>query len=351
MLEAMDDAAVFAEWLVGQGTHGVLTLDDVRDAGLTREQVLPLIRNGHLVRLLDGALTTRARWEACRTPEREHALRATALTRLLDHDVAISHVSAAAVHGLPLLGQPGRRIHVCLTGAGRGRSRVSYTLHQAYPALAPGTVSPAGPHEGLRDGPPCSPAWLHLGDGPRVVTPALAALGVAELQGFVAGVVALDGALHTGAATLMECQQLLTAMERRPGIRGMNRAVRAADAKAESALESQARLVVEALGFRVTLQVRLRTEDGEFVARVDMLIEELGVVIEVDGRVKYVNPDGSGSVEAVLSEKHRESAIRDLGYGVVRLDHPGLTQPERVRARILAAAQQAAPSRRRRPSA
>ncbi|GAA1158492.1 type IV toxin-antitoxin system AbiEi family antitoxin domain-containing protein [Ornithinicoccus hortensis] len=323
----MDDAALFAQQLLAGAHHDVLTLADARRAGASKHDITSLVARGHLVRLVDGTMTSRARWESCTTPEQQHALRATALTLVLSEQVALSHTSAAAVHGLPLLRRPGARVHVCRLGPGRGRSRQGYSLHRAYPGTE---------------------RWLQPESDPLVVTPAVAALGVAALQGFVAGVVTLDAALHAEVATPEECHALLAAMERRPGIRLMSRVVAAANGGSESPLESQARLVVEALGFRVTLQVVLRTEHGEFVARVDMLIEELGVVIEVDGRIKYQNPDGTASVDTFLSEKRRESGIRDLGYGLVRLDHPDLSRPERIRARILAAARGADPSRRRR---
>ena len=78
-----------------------------------------------------------------------------------------------------------------------------------------------------------------------------------------------------------------------------------------------------------------------------MLVVELAVVIEVDGAVKYARPDGTASVQSVISEKHRESAVRDMGYGVVRLDMRSLETPEQVRARVYAAARRAAPSLRR----
>lgn len=327
MLGGMDDATLDSQRLLSLGVEGVLTRADTRESDASWRDIATLITGGYLVRLVDGAVTSRERWEACSTPEQQHRLRAAALSRVLRSDVAISHTSAATVHGLPLLTRPGDRIHVSRLGPGRGRTRRSYTLHRAYPGTN---------------------GWLQPASDPLVVTPAVAALGVADLHGFVAGVVALDGALHAKMATIQECHALLATMLRRPGVRVLTRVVDAADGLSESPLESQARLVVQGLGFRVTLQVVLRTEGGEFVARVDMLIEELGVVIEVDGRIKYVNPDGTGSVETVLSEKHRESAIRDLGYGLVRLDHPDLSLPERIRARILAAAEQAAPSRRRR---
>ncbi len=118
----------------------------------------------------------------------------------------------------------------------------------------------------------------------------------------------------------------------------IRRVIDAADGASESPLESQARLVLSALGYRMRLQVALTTPSGAFVARVDGLLEDLGVVIEVDGRGKYRRDDGLGSVEILLSEKRRESAIRDLGYGVVRLDHAMIRDPGLVDHHVKAAA-------------
>lgn len=125
------------------------------------------------------------------------------------------------------------------------------------------------------------------------MVPVLAALGVAESSGFVAGVVALDAALHSHQATLSEARDWLTVLARRPGKTTMRSAVAAANALSESVLESQTRLVLIALGYQPRLQVTLRTSDGGFVARVDMLIDDLGVVVEVDGRVKYHGPNST----------------------------------------------------------
>ncbi len=104
--------------------------------------------------------------------------------------------------------------------------------------------------------------------------------------------------------------------------------------------------MLHALGYRPRSQVTLHTSDGAFVARVDLLIEELGVVVEVDGRVKYGQPN---STEVVVSEKRRESAIVELAYAVVRLEHHDVMDPPRVNTRIQSAALRAQPHRRLRP--
>lgn len=310
---------------------GLFTLAEAESLGLHRRDVGGAVREGRVARVAPGAFVETARWQQA-GPERRHVLRAQALTQSLQTPVVLSHVAAAALHGLPLLlplaSLSTRRLH--LTRDARGPSQVTthFTLHRRY-----GTGQSSVAVEGV-------PAVL----------PVLAAFGVTELQGVVAGVVALDAALHQGLTTLADAHEWLTRLRRRPGTSTIRRVIDAADGLSESPLESQARLVIAALGYRMRLQVSLTTAAGDFVARVDGLIEELGVVVEVDGRVKYVNNDGTGSVEHVLSEKRRESAIRDLGYGIVRLDRLALDEPRQVDTRIHSAADRAHPSVRRRPS-
>lgn len=120
------------------------------------------------------------------------------------------------------------------------------------------------------------------------------------------------------------------------------RAVRDCDAGAESPLETMVRLLLIRWGYRVATQVVIRTPGGDFVGRVDLLLEDLGVVVEVDGRVKYAGRDATA---VLLAEKRRESALTDLGYGVVRLEEADLRRPAEVMARIVAAADRSARQR------
>ena len=309
---------------------GLFTLAEATATGLHRRDVGRWVRDGVTARVAPGTFVDAARWQQAE-PERQHVLRGMAATMSLQAAAVLSHAPAAALHGLPLLSPrvdlPGRRLHLTRQSAGPSHVSRHYTLHRRYGADQ------------------CAPPI----DGVPVVLPVLAAFGVAELDGIVAGVVALDSALHQGKTTLEEAQVWLARLRRRPGTVVIRRVIEAADCLSESPLESQARLVVTALGYRMRLQVVLSTTEGAFVARVDGLIEELGVVLEVDGRIKYVGDNGTGSVEAVLSEKRRDSAIRDLGYGIVRLDRLALDEPNQVDRRIQNASQRADASVRRLP--
>ena len=87
------------------------------------------------------------------------------------------------------------------------------------------------------------------------------------------------------------------------------------------------------------LQATVLDENSEFVARVDFLFSELGVIGEFDGRVKYGKQlRGEASVEQVMfEEKRREDAVRALGWIVVRWTWADLTHGRWIE-RILAAA-------------
>lgn len=298
---------------------GLFTVADTATLGIPRRDVNRFARQGAISRVGPGAFTLAKRWDGM-SLEGKHVLRAQAQMLRLGPSTLLSHHAAASLHGLPLLWPPhspnrDRRIHLVRAGPGPTRTTAQHTVHEQY-----GSNQQGQPIDGIAS-----------------VRPVLAALGVAEIDGFVGGVVALDAALHSGKATLEEAHEWLERLRRRPHTSTITRVVNAADGASESPLESQARLVLRALGYRMSLQVVLRTDNGEFVARVDGLIEDLGVVVEVDGRGKYADDSGRGSVEALLSEKHRESAICELGYAVVRVDHPMLQSPSQVDERIRAA--------------
>ncbi|MFG1911640.1 type IV toxin-antitoxin system AbiEi family antitoxin domain-containing protein [Kribbella sp. NPDC048928] len=77
-------------------------------------------------------------------------------------------------------------------------------------------------------------------------------------------------------------------------------------------------------------QAEIRDEHGKLVGRVDFLFEQYGVIVEFDGAVKYAD----GGPRALLAEKVREDHLRDLGYQVVRVSWPDLSQPAVLLAKI-----------------
>jgi very-short-patch-repair endonuclease len=83
----------------------------------------------------------------------------------------------------------------------------------------------------------------------------------------------------------------------------------------------------------VTPQVPIVDERGDFVARVDFLVNGTKVVVEFDGKVKYA----AGDPKVLWLEKRREDRLRRLGYVVVRITWAQLERPGAVAAAVRAA--------------
>ena len=134
-----------------------------------------------------------------------------------------------------------------------------------------------------------------------------------------AGVIAIDAAVHPRKVERAEIHRAALAGTHRVGIAGAARALALADGRAESPLETRGRLALLSAGLpRPELQVEIHDGAG-FVGRVDAWYEEVAVVVEFDGRVKYVDPrDGESSGEVLWREKRREDRLRDVGVRVLR---------------------------------
>jgi hypothetical protein len=106
-------------------------------------------------------------------------------------------------------------------------------------------------------------------------------------------------------------------MARHPGARGLRnlrRVLPLVDGGAESPQETRTRLALIDAGLPAPrTQIVVRDEYGEFVARIDMGYEALRVGIEYDG------PQHWTSAEQRDRDIDRYSALRDLGWVIVRV--------------------------------
>lgn len=211
-------------------------------------------------------------------------------------DPLLSHWSAAALLGMPLVGRPrDDRVHLVHAPKGGGRSRRAVCRHQAR-----------------------GPITETLAEGIRVTSAARTVLDLACDEGLLPSVVAGDAALHSGWATAAEVEAEVVNAAGRHGIRTARRALALIDARTESPGESLSRVRMAELGLPMPeLQRELHDRDG-FVARVDFLWEGLGIVGEFDGRGKYGADDPRATADRVWSEKRREDRIRAMGFIVVR---------------------------------
>jgi len=281
--------------------HGVALTRDLYGCGYDRHGVTALVRAQHVVRVRAGAFVEGARHRDSDAVNR-HLLEARAVARSLGEGYAVSHLSAVATLGLPVVTSDIGRVHV--SHVGKGKSRQDRRRH-VHPTVSSQEVIAYG--------------------GVLVVNPALAVIQMASCDGLRAGIIAADAALARRLVTAGDLAHALASS----GLTGESaRAVEMADGRSESPGESWSRLVFAGLGLPAPeLQAEIRDVGGRLVGRVDFLFRAQRLIVEFDGLVKY---DGAGGRQALIAEKRREDALRALGYQVVRLTWRDLHDPALV---------------------
>lgn len=311
----------------------VVTLSDISDAirknriwttaewrasGLTTRQLRTLVRSGDLVRVRYGVYATkRAVIAAEGNQRRAQTLQVAAVVAAVGRDTVASHHSAAAIHGLDLLNQPQQLV----------------TL----------TRSPQRPSNRPRsDG-----ILFHMADLPaehvtkvfgiRVTTVSRTVVDLARTSPFKAAVVAADSALRADKTTKAELAHVCAECSQWPGVRQAQQVVAFADQRAESVLESCARVVFHELGLEPPdLQVTVHGEG--FAFRVDFCWSQHGTIAEADGLAKLTSRND------ILAQFRRDRLLRDAGYKVAHFTWRELFEtPDAVVARVRAAFAAATP--------
>jgi very-short-patch-repair endonuclease len=287
--------------------------------GYTDSEIRQRVLEGRWIRLCRGAYAEKAagdekkpKWERDRL---HHVRVAQAIQNRLDGRVAISHQSATAAYGLPTWGLDLSKVHITRL-SGHGRSDRDVVQHAGRLADEDLVATPGG----------------------LVTSVARSVSDAARLASYESAVAIVDAALQRQLVTPERLRAELEALRGRVGSSTAAKALRFADAAAESPGESRLRVLLADYAFPPpTLQAQLSTGAGEFVARVDFLFEDEKVVIEFDGESKY-GEDGA----EVVAEKWREDRIRELGYVVVRVSWSDLATPKKTAERVRAAFERAA---------
>jgi hypothetical protein len=274
----------------------LILVRQLRDRADTRHQHARAVRKGDEVRLIRGAYMARETWD--RLDERSrHVLRMVAFARTRRVSPVFSHWSAAACHGLPLLGHLPGALHVVVGRTSGGRSARGVAAHSiTVPKLD-----------------------IVQADELRLTSQARTVVDLAAVARTPAAVVMADHFVRTSGR-----EALIVAWQRAQPFRGHRRAwdvIDFADGRAGSALESVSRVNMRAIGCpQPHLQIPFSDSDG-LIGVVDFFWPELGIVGEADGDVKYLDPSfrgGRSADQVVLDEKIREDRLRALGLRVVR---------------------------------
>jgi hypothetical protein len=284
---------------------------EVLASGLDDRFIRRAVRSGRWVKVRHGAYTFGDAWRTA-----DEAGRLVTLTRAVMRetagDVAASHHSGSALHGMELWDVP---VDQAQLDAGAGRSQ-SDVVH----------------HEGV-----CSADDLVELHGVPVVRPARAALESSLLAGVERGLVTADSGLHRGLFQRQELLDQHEAMAQWPGSQPLHLVTRLADGRSESVGESRSRYLFWSQGLPMP-ELQFEVRDGHrLVGVADFAWPEHRLLGEFDGRVKYgrLLKPGQSVEEVVYREKVREDALRDLGWRVVRWTwvdlYPGEVLVDRLR--------------------
>lgn len=231
------------------------------------------------------------------------------------------HWSAAVIHGLPLLSDPPRTIHVLAANERGGADRGVVRL----PRLGRPEVTTVR--------------------GLQVTSVARTVMELAARTSYSGGVVAADFALSGGPfrsrRPLAEREELLREVEwvEPSGALRAEAAARFADGRAESPLESVSRVTLAMAG---APPPHLQTPIGDLLgweARADFCWPELGLVGEADGAEKLLHPAmlrGRSMLDAVANRRVREERLARAGWRVMRWGWDAGRDVRRMRELLLA---------------
>jgi predicted transcriptional regulator of viral defense system len=272
-------------------------------AGLSDARIATMTRRGDLYQVRRGVYANgpRAR-EILAIADGRQLLQLAAAVAVSGPGAVVSHESAAYLYSIDLLSTPDVATLTCSPGRG-WTARLGVRLHaMALPAE----------HVTTRAGMP-------------VTAPARTVVDLARTLSFRAGVVTADSALHKKLVTKAELTDALATCARWPGARRAAAVIDFADARAESPLESIARIAFKDCGLPPPeLQVWLGGTD-EPTGRVDFYWKQYRTIAEVDGAIKYADP------ERARAQLRRDSLLRDDGFEVVHFTWQQITQtPEQV---------------------
>jgi hypothetical protein len=293
----------------------VVLTHEYLDQGYESSDLRRMARSGEVVRVRRGAYAEPLVGDA--DPRLEHLRLVRATARRCSVDAVVSHMSAAAVHDLPLWTNRLTHAHLTRDQSGGSKRRRYVEIH----------------------GVPLPPSEVTTVAGISVTTLARTVLDLSCVLPMRQAVPIGDAALRRGL-TRAELDAQLAQAAGRTGVAAARRTIAFLDARSESPGESVSRVDLARIGVAPTeLQYEVFDEDGRFVGRSDFAWPEHKTLGEYDGRSKYQGlrrPDQSPA-DVLWDEKAREDRLRDLGWQVVRWLWEDLQHPERLRERLLRA--------------
>ena len=286
---------------------GVATTAELTALGFSYAQIRRFVRDGLLVskRRDVYALGTQAA-KMADDPPRAHALDLAAVLVHLDGACVGSHETAAITHGLDLLERPTQgTVTVTRPRPGNG-SRASRRGLRVHAAEIP-----------ERD--------ITRRYGVPVTSVARTVIDLSRARSFREGVVVADSALRSGKVTPAELQAAIASCPRWPGLRKARKVVAFSDGRAESVLESLARVIMHENRLPAPeLQIWIQDGYGARIGRVDFFWPRYNTIGEADGAMKYEDS------AAARKQLERDKKLRLAGYELVHFGWRGIVYETRV---------------------
>lgn len=231
--------------------------------------------------------------------------------------MAVGWVSASSVHGLPHVGEWPSKVHLL------------------DPTTTHTTVTAWFVRHGCAHHPVTAVQRIV---GVPVVTVLRTLIDVASTQPLLRSLGAVDHALHHRLVTPSALADELRLVGPKAHARA-RAALEMGSALSGSPAESVARVRFRQLRTPEPVQQHEFSRAGAQRAVVDFWFPDQGVVVEVDGRAKYEDPEmlaGASTADAHWREKQREDFVRSFVQvrGFVRLTWADLMDPDLVRAKL-----------------
>lgn len=281
---------------------------------LTEGELKGLWRSGELVRIGHGIYGDVTQWKAMAANDRYRALIIRHWERARTDSAVVSHLSAAALWGLPLPSRLPSKIHLSGYKCHRGRANDAVARH-----------SIAVPETDI----------VEI-DGVLCTSLVRTVVDIALLESEALAVMCADAAVRKcvtesagrnpdrqvaekkAAEFILELRRQTARRSGRRGVRQARFVVGFANWLSESPGESLSRLRMHQIGLSAPeLQVEV-SGLGPMPFRLDFLFRDKRVFGEFDGRSKYA-ADPDAARRQILAEKEREDAIRAVtGWRCVR---------------------------------
>jgi hypothetical protein len=254
-----------------------------------------------------------------------YLLRVRAVAETRRNRPVLSHWSAAAIHGLPMIGPWPASVHITQRVGNGSRSYGNVVRHSVI----------------LED-----QDVVEI-DGLLLTSVARTVIDLAASESTMGAVVVVDAAFHvdrfTQTPALVTSQELLEQWERKLPFRGHARSleiIRFGESGADTPIESVSRVTMRIIDCPPpVLQLRHFEDDG-LIGDTDFAWPDHGAIGEADGERKCLDEafrSGRSVQQVVLDEKYREDRLRALPRTVAGWNWSTAMDPKALAHRLRAA--------------